>query len=129
MKSANPVKPTDKELEILQVLWDKGPASVKDVHQELGGEEKNGYTTILKLMQIMHEKGIVERQKNGKHHLYRPLISEEITRQVMVDKIVSKVFKGSTSQLIISALGNGKSSREELDKIRHYLDNLDKEKA
>lgn len=129
MKSSNSARPTEKELEILQVLWDKGPSSVKDVHQELGGDEKNGYTTILKLMQIMHDKGIVERQKNGKHHLYRPLISEEVTRQVMVDKMVTKVFKGSTSQLVISALGNGKSSREELEKIRFYLDNLDKEQA
>lgn len=119
------VKPTDKELEILQILWEKGPASVRDVHDALGGEEQNGYTTILKLMQIMHEKRLVTRQKNGKQHLYEAVPTLENTRQQMLNKMIDKVFKGSAMQLVLSALGNGNSSKEELDEIRKYLDKLE----
>ena len=119
------IKPTDKELEILHVLWEKGPASVRDVHDALGGEKTNGYTTILKLMQIMHEKGTVTRQKSGKLHLYNAVHSEENTRNQILDKFIDKVFKGSAAQLVISALGNQKSSKEELDAIRKYLEKLD----
>jgi len=126
--SKKPVKPTEKELEILQVIWKKGATSVKDVHEALGGEEVNGYTTILKLMQIMHEKGLVSRQKNGKLHLYKALQSQENTRQQMLDKMIDTVFHGSAAQLIMSALGNKKSSKEELDEIRRYLDNLEEDK-
>lgn len=124
MRKAN-IKPTDKELQILQVLWEKGPASVRDVHEALGGEAANGYTTILKLMQIMHEKGTVTRQKSGKLHLYNAVHSEESTRSQILDKFIDKVFKGSAAQLVISALGNQKSSREDLEAIRQYLDKLD----
>ena len=119
------IKPTDKELEILQVLWEKGPASVREVHEALGGEATNGYTTILKLMQIMHEKGTVTRQKRGKLHLYKAVHSEEATRKQILDKFIDKVFKGSAAQLVISALGNQKSSPEELDAVRKYLDQLE----
>lgn len=121
------LKPTEKELEILQVLWDKGPASVRDVHDALGGETENGYTTILKLMQIMHEKGIVTRQKSGKLHLYKASHehSQENTRQQIVSKMIDTVFKGSAMQLVMSALGNKQSSSEELKEIRKYLDELE----
>ena len=118
-------KPTDKELQILQVVWEKGPVSVKDVHEQLGGEEKNGYTTILKLMQIMYEKGIVTRQKSGKLHLYVAANSQENTKQQIVDKIINTVFKGSAAQLVMSALGNKNASREELQEIKKYLRNLE----
>lgn len=119
------VKPTEKELEILQILWKKGPVSVKDVHESMGGDEQNGYTTILKLLQIMHEKGLVTRQKRGKLHLYKAVASEERTRQFMIDKMIHTVFQGSAAQLIMSALGNKKSSKEELMEIRRYLEKLE----
>jgi len=119
------IKPTDKELEILHVLWEKGPVSVRDVYEALGGEKTNGYTTILKLMQIMHEKGTVTRQKSGKLHLYSAVHSEESTRSQILDKFIDRVFKGSAAQLVISALGNQKSSREELQEIRKYLEKLE----
>lgn len=118
-------KPTDKELEILQILWEKGPVSVKDVHAALGGEKENGYTTILKLLQIMHEKGTVSRQKRGKLHLYSAVHSQESTRRQILDKFIDKVFKGSAMDLVISALGNQKSSKAELDAIRKYLEELE----
>ena len=118
------VKPTEKEFEILQVLWKTGPAAVKDVHEALGGDDKNGYTTILKLMQIMHEKGLVTRQRSGKMHLYEPVPTQEHTRQFMLDKMIHTVFQGSAMQLVMSALGNKKSSKEELSEIKRYLEKL-----
>lgn len=119
------VKPTEKELGILQVLWKRGPASVKQVHEELGGDDSNGYTTILKLMQIMHEKGLLTRQKSGKMHLYQAVATQDHTRQAMVNKMIDTVFQGSAMQLIMSALGNTNSSKEELSEIRRYLEKLE----
>ncbi|HEY3406482.1 MAG TPA: BlaI/MecI/CopY family transcriptional regulator [Ohtaekwangia sp.] len=119
------IKPTEKELEILQILWEKDGISVKDVHETMGGESANGYTTILKLMQIMHEKGLVTRQKNGKLHLYKAVPTQEKTRQQILNKMIETVFQGSASQLVMSALGNTKSSKEELQEIRKYLEKLE----
>lgn len=119
------VRPTEKELEILQILWEKGPVAVREVQEAMGGDQQNGYTTILKLMQIMHEKGLVTRRKSGKLHLYEALASQEHTRQFMVDKMISSVFQGSAMKLVMSALGNTKSSKEELSEIRRYLEKLE----
>jgi predicted transcriptional regulator len=119
------VKPTEKELEILQIVWEKGPVSVKDVHESLGGETSNGYTTILKLLQIMHEKGLVTRQKSGKLHLYKAVPSLETTRQQILEKMIDTVFQGSAAQLVMSALGNKKSTKAELQEIKKYLEKLE----
>ena len=119
------IKPTEKELEILQILWQNGPINVKEVQTFMGGDQQNGYTTILKLLQIMHEKGLVTRQKSGKLHLYKAVASQEHTRQFMIDKMIHTVFQGSAAQLVMSALGNKRSSKEELTEIRRYLDNLE----
>ena len=123
--SKKTAKPTEKELEILHVIWEKGDVSVKDVHDAMGGDEANGYTTILKLMQIMNEKGLVTRQKNGKLHLYKAVPTQENTRQEILDKMIDTVFQGSAAQLVMSALGNKKSSKEELREIRQYLEKLE----
>jgi BlaI family transcriptional regulator, penicillinase repressor len=119
------IRPTEKELEILQILWKNGPVAVKDVHETMGGDDKNGYTTILKLLQIMHEKGLVTRQKSGKLHLYRAVASQEHTLQHILDKMIHTVFQGSAMQLVMSALGNKKSSKEELLEIKQYLEKLE----
>jgi len=118
-------KATEKELEILQIIWKKGAASVKDVHEALGGDELNGYTTILKLMQIMHEKGLLTRQKSGKLHLYKAVPTLANTQQQILDKMIKTVFQGSATQLVMSALGNKKSSKEELLEIKKYLEKLE----
>jgi BlaI family penicillinase repressor len=120
-----PIKTTEKELEILQIVWEKGAVSVRDVHESLGGDTNNGYTTILKLMQIMHDKGLVTRQKSGKLHLYQAVPSLENTRQQLLDKMINTVFQGSASQLVMSALGNSRSSKEELQEIKDYLKKLE----
>ena len=119
------IKPTEKELEILQILWKKGSVSVRDVHEDMGGDHQNGYTTILKLLQIMHEKGLVTRQKNGKLHLYRASASLKHTRQFMLDRMIRTVFQGSAMQLVMSALGSKKSSKKELLEIKRYLEQLE----
>lgn len=124
MKSAT--RPTEKEIEILQVIWEQEKASVKDVHEALGGDSTNGYTTILKLMQIMFEKGLLTRQKSGKQHLYQAAVSVDKTRFQMVGKVLHSVFKGSASQLVMNVLGHSKPSRQELDEIKAYLDKLEK---
>lgn len=123
--TTRPIKATEKELEILQIIWSKDAVSVKDVHEALGGDEFNGYTTILKMMQIMHEKGLVTRQKSGKLHLYKAVHSLENTRQHLLEKMIHTVFQGSASQLVMSALGNKKSSKEELRQIKEYLEKLE----
>jgi len=115
------IKPTESELEILQVMWKKGACTVRDVHEELAKNKDAGYTTTLKLMQIMHEKGMVERDTTSKTHIYKPLVSMEQAQQNALDKILSTVFKGSTSELVIQALGNHRASREEIDAIKDYL--------
>ena len=118
-------KPTDKEMEILQIIWRSEEVSVKEVHEALGGEEVNGYTTILKMLQIMHEKGLVTRQKEGKLHLYKAVSSPENTKTQLLDKMINTVFQGSASQLVMSVLGNGKPSKAELKEIRNYLDQME----
>jgi BlaI family penicillinase repressor len=119
------LKPTDKELEILRIIWEKGPVSVRDVHDQLGGETANGYTTILKFMQIMHEKGHVTRQKSGKLHLYKAAVSQTATQQNALEKMIDNLFEGSASQLVLSALGSRKSTKGEIKAIRDYLDQME----
>src|SRR5258706_16000166 len=97
-------KPTGKELEILQIVWRKGPSSVKDVHFALGGNPSNGYPTILKLMQMMHEKGHLTRQKAGKLHLYKAVPSQENTNRELVRTLIETVFQAPAAQQLLSAL-------------------------
>ncbi|MGZ3872185.1 MAG: BlaI/MecI/CopY family transcriptional regulator [Mucilaginibacter sp.] len=115
------IKPTESELEILQVIWKKGQCTVRDVHEELAKNKDAGYTTTLKLMQIMHDKGLVERDTTAKTHLYKALITREQAQQTALDKIISTVFKGSTSDLVIQALGHHRASKDEIDAIKDYL--------
>jgi len=120
-------QPTEKELDILQVLWAKGPQTVREINDQLQSEKEVGYTTTLKILQIMHEKGLVSRELKGKTHIYRSIISESDTQQKMLDKVVDKVFKGSAMNLVMQALGNSKSTDKELDEIRAYIDQLKNE--
>jgi BlaI family penicillinase repressor len=117
-------KPTESELEILQILWNKKIATVRDVHEELLKTKDAGYTTTLKLMQIMFEKGLVTRDSSNKTHTYMPEVSRENTQSLFVNKMIDSLFAGSPAQLVIQALGNHKTSQKELDEIRSYLDSI-----
>ena len=119
------IKPTESELEILQIIWEKGQCSVRDVHDVLEKTKDAGYTTTLKLMQIMHDKGLVERDTSAKTHLYKAVITREQAQNTAVNKILATVFNGSSSQLIMQVLSNQQSSKEELDMIKQYLNQLE----
>ncbi len=120
------LKPTESELEILQILWNKEKATVREVHEELSKTKDSGYTTTLKLLQIMFEKGLVKRDDSNKTHIYEPAISKQRTQKQFLDKMINTLFAGSSTQLVLHALGNQKASKDELDEIQKYLDNLKK---
>ncbi|MCI4667537.1 MAG: BlaI/MecI/CopY family transcriptional regulator [Bacteroidia bacterium] len=118
-------KPTEAELEILKVLWQSGPSTVRFVHEELAKHREVGYTTTLKQMQIMHDRKMLSRKKMGKTHIYTAQVSEKETQKQMLDKLVDTAFQGSAMKLVMQALGNGKTSSEELKEIRKFLDQLE----
>ena len=120
------LKPTESELEILQILWDKENATVREVHEELSKNKDSGYTTTLKLLQIMFEKGLVTRDDSSKTHIYQPAVTKQKTQKQLLDKMINTLFSGSSTQLVLQALGNQKASKDELDEIQKYLDNLKK---
>ena len=126
MNTTKILKPTDSELEILQVLWEKGEATVREVHEQLMQTKDCGYTTTLKLMQIMFEKGLVIRDDSNRTHIYQANVSREKTQKQLVDKMVDALFSGSHSQLVMQALGSHTPSREELDEIQQLLDRYKK---
>jgi BlaI family transcriptional regulator, penicillinase repressor len=123
------IKPTESELEILQILWTKGLATVREVHEQLARFKDAGYTTTLKLMQIMHEKGLVKRDDSIRTHVYQAAVNKERTQKHLLNKMIDSLFGGSPTQLIIQALGDGhhKASREELERIQALLDTLKKQ--
>ncbi len=121
---ANQIKPTEGELEILQVLWQKGAATVREVHETILQTKEAGYTTTLKLMQIMFEKGLVLRDDRAKTHIFRPNVSKESTQNQFVGKMINSLFGGSSTQLVMNALGSQPHSKAELDEIQQLLDNL-----
>lgn len=127
MSTTKSIKPTESELEILQVLWIKGTASVREVHEDLLKIKDAGYTTTLKLMQIMFEKGLVRRDDSSKTHFYQAAVSREKTQKHMLGKMIDSLFGGSPTELVIQALGNHKASADELEAIQKMLDNLKKQ--
>lgn len=127
--SAKYVKPTESELEILQILWKNGTATVRDVHEELAQSKEVGYTTTLKLMQIMHEKGLVKRDESMRTHVYQPAVNKEKTQKHLLTKMIDSLFGGSSTQLVLQALGSSERnvSAEELEEIQKLIENLKKQ--
>lgn len=121
--SYNPIKPTSAELEILQALWKIGPCSVKDVLNYL--HDDRGYTTILKLLQIMTSKKLVKRVKKDRAHIYEASCSADQTQRGLISDLLNRVFDGSSSKLVMQALSTRKASKDELAEIRRMLDDLE----
>jgi BlaI family penicillinase repressor len=119
-------RPTEAELEILHILWARDACTVREVHEVLRLGEGSGYTTALKLLQVMHAKGLVERDDAQRAHVYRSAVSKERTQKRFLHDLVQRVFDGSSSQLVLHALGSKRASREELQEIRSLLNKLDK---
>ena len=117
-------KPTESELEILQVLWDHKTATVRTVHEELSKTKDSGYTTTLKLMQIMFEKGLVSRDDSSKTHIYQPVVTRANTQGQFLNKMINTLFAGSSAELVMQALGNHTASADELEKIEALIAGL-----
>ena len=118
-------RPTDAELAILRVLWRQGESTVRQVFEALGQQREVGYTTVLKLMQIMTEKGLVERDESERTHVYQARLTQEQTQQQLVGDLLNKAFGGSASQLVLQALSAKPASANELKRIRQLLDELE----
>lgn len=118
------LKPTESELEILQIIWQNGPSTVRYVHDELSKSKDVGYTTTLKTMQNMHAKGLLTREEEGRYHIYNAAISAEKTQKQLLDIFVEAAFGGSTMKLVMQALGNHKASEKELNEIKKLLDGM-----
>lgn len=122
---SKPPRPTDAELGILRILWRTGPATVREVYEALEGREE-GYTTVLKLLQIMHHKGLVSRDESQRAHVYTPTVAKDEAQRQMLGDLMQRVFDGSREQLVLQALGSGKTTPDELAKIRALLDELER---
>jgi BlaI family penicillinase repressor len=117
-----PPAPTDAELEILAVLWRRGPSTVRDVFDELSKAKRTGYTTVLKLMQIMHGKALVTRDDSARSHVYAAAVAEAKTQRHLLRDLLDRAFGGSRQKLLMSALDATRATPEELDAIRALLD-------
>ena len=118
-------RPTDAELEILRVIWQRGPCTVRQVHDEVSPRRKTGYTTVLKLLQIMTEKGLVKRDESQRSHVYTAASGEEETQGQLVGELMNKAFGGSAAQLVLRALSDQPASAEEIAEIRRMLNELE----
>jgi len=127
-EKTNTPRPTDAELAILRVLWERGPSSVRDVHDALSTEQNTGYTTVLKLLQIMTEKGLVVRDESQRAHIYEARYSEQRTQRQLLTDLMERAFGGSPAKLVMQALASKRTSVEELDAIRDTLDRMEGEK-
>ena len=115
-------RPTDAELEILRVLWDREEATVREVHEAISKNRSAGYTTVLKLLQIMTDKGLVRRDESERAHVYRARLARQDTERQLVDDLLDRAFGGSASRLVMQALSGREASAEELAEIRRLLD-------
>ena len=120
-----PERPTESEVEILSVLWANGPSTVREVHDQLKKSRSIGYTTVLKLMQIMFEKNLLLRDDSQRSHVYRPRQKAEKTQKTLVKHMLSRVFSGSVENLVVQALSAKKATPEELAQIRRMLDEME----
>jgi BlaI family transcriptional regulator, penicillinase repressor len=122
----SPQKPTASELEILRVLWGRGPSTVREVHEALSEKKSLGYTTVLKLLQIMTTKGTVRRNETQRAHVYAACLPAEQTKRQLAGDMLQRVFEGSASQLMMHALAGNRASRDEIEEIRRMLDEYER---
>jgi predicted transcriptional regulator len=119
-------RPTDSELDILRVLWRQGPSTVRDVYDTLNKTRPTGYTTVLKMLQIMTEKGLVERDEEQRAHIYKARLPQEQTQQLLIGDLLERAFDGSAKKLVLQALSAKKASAKDLTEIRELLDKFER---
>ncbi len=128
MAEREQLQPTEAELAILRVLWGRGPSTVRVVHEALGGEARTRYTTTLKQLQVMAEKGLVERDESRRSHVYTALLEEAKTEESLVSGFVDRVFGGSVHKMVVHALNSGKVTDEEIAQIKRLLGEREEQK-
>jgi predicted transcriptional regulator len=121
-------KPTESELEVLKVLWQMGRATVKQVNEEINKTKETGYTTTLKIMQIMFEKGLLSKNAEGKQHIFEAKIGEEDTQKSLLNRFIDSTFQGNAMSLVMQALGNHHASEEELSELKKLIQQLEQDK-
>lgn len=122
------IKPTESEQEILSIIWEQGPCTVRFINDKLNEEREVGYTTTLKIMQIMTDKGLLTRNTDSRTHIYDTSIAEEKMQKQLLKKFVKTTFRGSAMNLVMQALGNHKASKEELEEIKSLIEKIEKKK-
>ena len=128
MRKTSPPKPTEAELSILRVLWEKGPSTVREVWERSRSRQQTGYTTVLKTLQIMLEKGLVKRDERSRSHVYVAALSEAHTQRQVIVHLLERLFAGSARKLVMQALAVKKASRQDMEEIRKLLDQIEGEK-
>ncbi|MTB51451.1 BlaI/MecI/CopY family transcriptional regulator [Lewinella sp. W8] len=125
MPKQQPTQPTASELDVLQLLWDRGPLPVKEVHAALSQERDIVYTTVLKTMQVMFERGFLTRESAGRKHIYAAAIAKEDTQNSLLDTFLNKTFGGSAKALAMRALGNYQTSQQDIDELKALIEKLE----
>ena len=133
MSKVNPIQPTESELAILQILWTQGPCPVREVNDQLNasraaGQKEIGYTTTLKIMQLMLDKGLVDRNTAMRTHIYRAAVAENAIRKNLLNRFVDTAFRGSAMDLVMQALGNEDTSQEELNELKAFIKKIEEDR-
>jgi BlaI family transcriptional regulator, penicillinase repressor len=123
------LQPTDVELQILRILWELGPSPVREVHRRLEAEKGTNYSTTVKMLSVMRDKGLVKRNENVTPHVYRAGITQERAQKRMLNDLIQKVYDGSARSLVLHALSSAKASPEEIDELRRLLDEMKKDRS
>ena len=118
-------RPTEVEMQMLRILWDLGPSPVREIHKRLEAAKGTNYSTTVKMLAVMRQKGLVRRDENAQPHVYRPALSRAKTGKRMLDDLIEKVYDGSTMSLVLQALSSGKATKDELDEVRRMLDQME----
>lgn len=119
-------QPTSAELELLNILWERGPSTVRQIHEVVSGSRQTGYTTTLKILQKMFDKGLVKRDESSRSHIYKPAVQAEKTQRQLVNDLIEKAFGGAAEKLVMQALSSHQVAPEEIETLRKLLDSLEK---
>jgi BlaI family transcriptional regulator, penicillinase repressor len=125
MPRPSSAQPTEVEMQILRILWDLGPSPVRDIHKRLEAAKGTNYSTTVKMLAVMLQKGLVKRDEDAQPHVYRPAFTRAKTGKRMLDDLIEKVYDGSAMSLVLQALSSGKATKEELDEVRRLLDQME----
>ena len=127
MSRPTSAQPTEVEMQILRILWELGPSPVREIHRRLEAAKGTNYSTTVKMLAVMLQKGLVKRDENAQPHVYRPALTRAKTSKRMLDDLIEKVYDGSAMSLVLQALSSGKATKEELDEVRQILDQMEGE--